>query len=83
MRAFSLVPGKVRPLDRHYVRLTDHALAHVEHLARLAGVSPSDVINYVVSEVFESGLPGDGREEATVRPPRPAPLGGLPGSRPR
>lgn len=77
------MPGKVRPLDRHYVRLTDHALAHVEHLARLAGVSPSDVINYVVSEVFESGLPGDGREEATVRPPRTAPLGGLPGSRPR
>lgn len=63
------MPGRVRRLDRHYVRLSSHTLAHVEHLARLAGVSSSDVINYVLSEVFEGGLPAADRAGVPPTPP--------------
>ena len=63
------MPGRVRRLDRHYVRLSSHTLAHVEHLARLAGVSSSDVIHYVLSEVFEGGLPAADRADVSPTPP--------------
>jgi hypothetical protein len=64
------MPGRVRRLDRLYVRLSDQMLTHVDHLAHLAGVSASDVINYVLSEAFESGH-WDSRDEESVSAPAP------------
>ena len=59
--------GKARPLDRRLIRLSDTMLGKVEHLARLAGVSPSDVVEFVLIEVFDGDgfldpSPPDGRE---------------------
>jgi hypothetical protein len=54
------MPGKVRSLDRARICLSGSVLEHVSNLARLAGVSCSDIVNYVLSEV----LTGDTRPEA-------------------
>jgi hypothetical protein len=52
------------------VRLSDAMLARVEHLAKLAHVTTSDVVNYVLAEVFESEDPP--RPEVVDEPLRPA-----------
>jgi hypothetical protein len=64
------MPGRIRVFDGRFVRLSDAMLAKVEHLAKLANVTPSDVVNYVLAEVFEGeDLP---RPEVVDEPPRPA-----------
>jgi hypothetical protein len=61
------MPGRVRPQDQRLIRLSDTMLGKVEHLARLAGVSASDVVEFVLIEVFDGDgfldpSPPDGRE---------------------
>src|SRR5262249_17339370 len=72
-----IMPGRIRTIDRHYVRLDDTMLRRVDDLARMAGVSASEVLNFVLSEVFETGAlgselvedPPEERAEAPVRRP--------------
>ena len=47
------MPGKVRSIDRGYVRLSEPVRAQVEYLARLAGVGSGDIVNFVLSEMLE------------------------------
>jgi hypothetical protein len=47
------MPGRMREVGGRLVRLSDTMLARVEHLATLANVTISDVVNYVLAEVFE------------------------------
>jgi hypothetical protein len=61
-----LIPGmsaRVHLIDRRYIRLSDPLRSHVEHLARLAGVTASDVVTFVLTEALEDG---------SLRPPAPA-----------
>ena len=60
------MPNRIRTLDRHYVRLNDTILEQVNRLARMAGVSPSDVLHFVLSEVFEGGLPANSEDSGPV-----------------
>jgi hypothetical protein len=64
------MPGHVRSLDRRRIRLNEPLLAHVEYLARLAGVSPDDIVNFVLTEVLEVGDPPLSMPAAARRPPR-------------
>jgi hypothetical protein len=64
--------GRIREVSGRLVRLSEGMLARVEHLAKLANVTTSDVVNYVLTEVFE----GEDRpqpEAAVPELPRPAP----------
>lgn len=47
------MPGRVRPIDRGFIRLSDPVRAQVEYLARLAGVEPAQIVNFVLSEMLE------------------------------
>jgi hypothetical protein len=47
------MPGRIPKIGGRFVRLSEAMLARVEHLAKLANVSTSDVVNYVLAEVFE------------------------------
>jgi hypothetical protein len=74
------MPGRIRTIDRHYVRLNDTMLRRVDDLAQMAGVSASDVVSFVLSEVFETGALGPelGEDSPTETPKaavprRPAP----------
>ena len=60
------MPNRIRTLDRHYIRLNDTLLEHVDRLARMAGVSSSDVLHFVLSEVFEGGLPASSDDSGPV-----------------
>jgi hypothetical protein len=51
------MPGKVRLIDRG-IHLSGPVRAQVEYLARLAGVAPSEIVNFVLTEVF-SGEDGE------------------------
>lgn len=67
------MPGRVRSLDRRRIRLNDALQAHIEYLARLAGVSPDDIVNFVLSEVLEIDEPSQPAPGAARRPtPRPS-----------
>jgi hypothetical protein len=63
------MPGRIREVGGRLVRLSDAMLARVEHLAKLANVTTSDVVNYVLSEVFEGE--DQAQPEAVAEPPRP------------
>jgi hypothetical protein len=64
------MPGRIREVGGRFVRLSDTMLARVEHLAKLANVTASDVVNYVLAEVFE-GLE-QVQPETVPEPSRPA-----------
>jgi hypothetical protein len=68
------MPNRIRTLDRHYVRLNDTMMEHVDRLARMAGVSPSDVLQFVLSEVFEAGLPANSDDSGPVTEESPEPV---------
>ena len=65
------MPARVRAIDHRYIRLDPSLQSHVEHLARLAGVTSSDVVTFVLTEAFEES-------GALERPPEtratPAPV---------
>jgi hypothetical protein len=63
------MPGKVRSLDRARIYLSGPVLGHVSNLARLAGVTCSDIVNYVLTEV----LTGETQAEALPGAVPPAP----------
>jgi hypothetical protein len=69
MPVYKDMPGKIRTFDRRFIRLSDTNLASVEHLARLAGVTPSDVVDFVLTEVLEGACLAD--HELTERPGLP------------
>jgi hypothetical protein len=46
------MPDKIRQLDRARIHLSGAVLDQVTNLARLAGVTCSDIVNYVLSEVL-------------------------------
>jgi hypothetical protein len=64
------MPAKVSPLDRARVRLSGPIVDKVSHLARLAGVTSSDIVNYVLSEV----LTDDGPEAPPADAPPATPM---------
>jgi hypothetical protein len=69
------MPGKVRPIDRARIRLTGPLLDKVAYLARLAGVTASDIVNYVLGEVLTDDAQPEAQPEApptpTQAPPAP------------
>jgi hypothetical protein len=48
------MPGKVRSIERGGIQLSEPVRAQVEYLARLAGVGPADIVNFVLSEMLET-----------------------------
>ena len=46
------MPTRIRRLDAG-LRLNDRVLAPVQRLARMAGVSPSDIVELLLEEIFE------------------------------
>jgi hypothetical protein len=48
------MPGRIRQISGRFVRLSEATLARVEHLAALAHVTTSDIVNFVLAEVFET-----------------------------
>jgi hypothetical protein len=61
-----IMPARVRFLDGHHIRLEEPLRAKVENLARLAGVRPADIVNYVLGEVLT-----DDSELPSPEPPAP------------
>jgi hypothetical protein len=59
------MPSKIRRLDP-VLRLNERVLGPVRHLARMAGVSPAEIIEFMLEEVFE----GAGALPAPARPSR-------------
>ncbi len=50
--------GKIRPLDHRPIRLSEPVRQTIDRLARLANVSPSEIVDFILSEVLEeAGLP--------------------------
>ena len=50
--------GKIRPLDHRPIRLSEPVRRTIERLARLANVTPSEIVDFILSEVLEeAGLP--------------------------
>jgi hypothetical protein len=71
MRPDSAMAGRIRAIDCRFIRLTDPVRANVDRLARLAGVTGSEVVNFVLTEVFAEADDADG----TVAPaPTPSPV---------
>jgi hypothetical protein len=51
--------GKIRPLDQRSIRLSEPVRQAIEQLARLANVTPSEIVDFILTEVLqEAGLPG-------------------------
>src|SRR5687767_13965944 len=69
------MPGRVRSIDRGYIRLSEPVRAQVEYLARLAGVATGDIVNFVLSEMLEL--------DAAAAPPAPPVRRHGPSPRPR
>ena len=72
MHPVGSMAAKVRAIDRRYIRLSEPLQAHVEHLARLAGVTSSDVVTFVLTEAFEENRALERSPETPPTPP-PAP----------
>ena len=52
------MPGKIRPLDQRPIRLSEPVRQTIERLARLANVTPSEIVDFILTEVLEeAGLP--------------------------
>jgi hypothetical protein len=50
--------GKIRPLDQRSIRLSEPVRQTIERLARLANVTPSEIVDFILTEVLqEAGLP--------------------------
>lgn len=60
------MPTRIRRLDPG-LRLNDRVLAPVQRLARMAGVSPAEIIEFLLEEIFE----GDVARPAAAAPARP------------
>ena len=53
-----IMAGKVRPLDHRPIRLSEPVRLTIERLARLANVTPSEIVDFILTEVLqEAGLP--------------------------
>jgi hypothetical protein len=65
------MPGRIHKAGGSVVRLNAAMLARVEHLAKLAHVTPSDVVNYVLAEVFEGEGQDQSRPEIVDESPGP------------
>ena len=65
------MPLKVRRLPP-VVRLSDRVLGPVQRLARMAGVSPSEIVEFVLEELFEGDVapPPAPAPAVSARPPR-------------
>jgi hypothetical protein len=62
--------GKIHPLDHRPIRLSEPVRQTIERLARLANVTPSEIVDFILTEVLEeAGLP----EQLTDAPPPVAP----------
>ena len=50
--------GKIHPLDHRPIRLSEPVRQTIERLARLANVTPSEIVDFILTEVLEeAGLP--------------------------
>ena len=62
--------GKIHPLDHRPIRLSEPVRQTIERLARLANVTPSEIVDFILTEVLEeAGLP----EQLPDAPPAVAP----------
>jgi hypothetical protein len=58
LRQDRTMPGKIRPLDHRPIRLSEPVRQTIERLARLANVTPSEIVDFILTEVLEeAGLP--------------------------
>jgi hypothetical protein len=65
--------GKIRPLDQRSVRLSEPVRQTIERLARLANVTPSEIVDFILTEVLqEAGLPDPVPADPEDRPARHA-----------
>jgi hypothetical protein len=64
------MPGRIRQIGGRLVRLNEATLARVEHLATLTHVTTSDIVNFVLAEVFEAE-DQQAQAEPIAAPPRP------------
>jgi hypothetical protein len=61
--------GKIRPLGHRPIRLSEPVRQTIERLARLANVTPSEIVDFILTEVLEeAGLP----EQLPEAPPAAA-----------
>ena len=52
------MPGKIRPLDQRPIRLSEPVRRTIDRLARLANVTPSEIVDFILTEVLqEAALP--------------------------
>ena len=65
--------AKVRRLATNVVRLNTQVFVQVQNLARLAGVSPSEIVEFVMMEVLQDD-PG----APVLAPPSPVPVPTVP-----
>jgi hypothetical protein len=50
--------SKIRPLDHRPIRLSEPVRQTIERLARLANVTPSEIVDFILTEVLdEADLP--------------------------
>jgi hypothetical protein len=50
--------SKIRALDHRPIRLSEPVRQTIERLARLANVTPSEIVDFILTEVLqEAGLP--------------------------
>jgi hypothetical protein len=69
--------GKIRSLDQRSIRLSEPVRQTIERLARLANVTPSEIVDFILTEVLqEAGLPDplptDPHERPAVKHSGPA-----------
>ena len=61
--------GKIRPLDQRSIRLSEPVRHTIERLARLANVTPSEIVDFILTEVLqEAGLPEPTADDSPARP---------------
>ena len=61
--------GKIRPLDHRPIRLSEPVRQTIDRLARLANVTPSEIVDFILTEVLqEAGLPDPIPDEPSGRP---------------
>ena len=71
--------GKIRPLDQRSIRLSEPVRQTIERLARLANVTPSEIVDFILTEVLEeAGLP----DPLPDAPPAPSTRGCRTGTEP-
>ena len=63
------MPGKIRSLDQRPIRLSEPVRRTIDRLAQLANVTPSEIVDFILTEVLqEAGLPDPTPEAPPAHP---------------